>query len=283
MSILPSASLRYATSADSDIRLVYGRDISRPDPYDLVPYFQEDDAGQTLTIGNPKLVPEHANNYDLLYEHYLKPWGLVQGGFFYKGLSDPIYQIVTPVTAGPFAGYSEYQLINGSSAHLCGFEVAYEQHLSFLPDAIRGIGFSGNYSYTRSQANNVPGRSDNPALQRQAPNTWNLSPTYDRGRVSLRVGLSYNGASIYAYQYQDGAQFGLKGPFGGTYFYSHLQLDAQGSIRLAKGFSTVIYGLNLNNEVFGFYNGSPIYVLQREFYGRTIGAGIRWTPTTERF
>ncbi len=283
VSILPSASLRYATSTDSDIRLVYARGISRPDPYDLVPYFQEDDAGQTLTIGNPKLVPEHANNYDLLYEHYLKPWGLIQGGFFYKALSDPIYQTVTPVATGPFTGYNEYQLINGSNAHLYGFEVAYEQHLSFLPGAISGIGFSANYSYTASQANGVPGRSDNPALQRQAPNTWNLSPTYDRGRISLRVGLSYNGASIYAYQYQDGAQFGIKGPFGDTYFYPHLQLDAQGSVWMGKGLSVVVYGLNLNNEVFGFYNGSPDYVLQREFYGRTMGAGIRWNPTRERF
>ena len=133
------------------------------------------------------------------------------------------------------------------------------------------------------QANNVPGRSDNPPLQRQAPNNWNLSPTYDRGRISLRVGLSYNGASIYAYQYQDGAQFGLRGPFGDIYFYPHLQLDAQASIRLAKGFSAIVYGLNLNNEVFGFYNGDPKYVLQREYYGPTIGAGVRWNPTREKF
>jgi hypothetical protein len=52
---------------------------------------------------------------------------------------------------------------------------------------------------------------------------------------------------------------------------------------MGKGLSVVVYGLNLNNEVFGFYNGSPDYVLQREFYGRTMGAGIRWNPTRERF
>ncbi|MGA3026169.1 MAG: TonB-dependent receptor, partial [Bryobacteraceae bacterium] len=267
--ILPSASLRYKITDDSDIRLVYGRGISRPNPYDLIPYFQEDDQGQTLTIGNPKLTPEHANNYDLLYEHYLRPWGIIQGGFFYKALTDPMYEVATSVTNGPFAGFEQYQLVNGSSAWLYGFEVAYQQHFGFLPGAMGGLGFSGNYSYTVSQANDVPGRSDDPPLQRQAPNTWNLSPTYDRGRISLRVGLSYNGASIYAYQYQDGAQFGLKGPFGDTYFYPHLQVDAQASIRVARDLNAVIYGLNLNNEVFGFYNGSPEYVLQREFYGPT--------------
>jgi len=39
----------------------------------------------------------------------------------------------------------------------------------------------------------------------------------------------------------------------------------------------VAYGLNLNNEVFGFYNGSPQYVVQREFYKPTFAAGVRWS------
>ena len=39
-----------------------------------------------------------------------------------------------------------------------------------------------NYSYTTSGTTKVdPLRTDNPALLRQAPNTWNISPTYDRG------------------------------------------------------------------------------------------------------
>ena len=72
------------------------------------------------------------------------------------------------------------------------------------------------------------------------------------------------------------------GPFGDNYFYPHLQFDAQGSLRLARGLSFVMYGLNINNEVFGFYNGSPQYMVQREYYRPTIAAGFRWSPTHER-
>jgi hypothetical protein len=122
----------------------------------------------------------------------------------------------------------------------------------------------------------VPGRSDHPALQRQAPNTWNVSPTYDRGRLSVRVGIAYNQANIFFYNFTDGAALGIKGPNGDNYLYSHLQVDAQGSYRLAKGFTAVVYGLNLTNEVFGFYQGSTIYPIQREYYKHTIGAGLRW-------
>ncbi len=43
-----------------------------------------------ITLGNPNLKAEHSNNYDLLFEQYLNPVGIIQAGFFYKQLSDPI-------------------------------------------------------------------------------------------------------------------------------------------------------------------------------------------------
>ena len=180
------------------------------------------------------------------------------------------------MTSGTYNGFQQTQSINGSSAWLWGFEIAYQQRLSYLPGVLKALGISANYSYTASQANGVPGRSDHPALQRQAPHTWNISPTYDRGRVSIRVGMTYNSANIFQYNYQDGAPLGIKGPEGDIYLYSHFQVDAQGTVRLAKGFSVLAYGLNLNNEVFGFYQGSPIWPIQREFYHPTYAMGVRW-------
>ncbi len=86
---LPSVSLRYALDSQSGLRLVYARGVARPDAYQLVPYVTEDDSTNPATIaqGNPGLKPEHANNYDLLYERYLNPAGILQAGFFVKQLS----------------------------------------------------------------------------------------------------------------------------------------------------------------------------------------------------
>ena len=137
-------------------------------------------------------------------------------------------------------------------------------------------------------------RTDKPALLRQAPHTWNISPTYDKRGFSVRLGLSYNAANIFSYNYNDsnglGGKFdpttglggGLTGPNGDNYLYSHLQVDLQASYNLPKGRTIVGYGLNLNNEVFGFYNGSEIYPNQREFYKPTFGGGLRWTPVSRR-
>ena len=282
INVLGSAELKYAITTDSAIRVAFGQGIARPNFGDLAPYLNYNGANMRVDVGNPNLKATTANNYDLLYEHYLNPLGAIQVGFFYKDIGSPIYFIQTPVTSGEFAGYTQTQPINGTSASLYGFEASFEQRLAYLPGPLAGLGISANYSYTTSTANGVPGRSDHPALQRQAPHTWNISPTYDRGRVSFRLGLSYNAANIFAYNYQDGAPLGKTGPNGDNYLYAHLQADAQISLHLAKGFSTYVYGLNMNNEVFGFYNGSTQWPVQREYYQPTIAAGVRWSPTPEK-
>ncbi len=174
--------------------------------------------------------------------------------------------------------YLATQPVNAGSAWLSGFEASYLQHYGALPGFLGGLGLSANYSYIGSSTNGIPGRSDHPRLLRNSPNVFNISPTYDRGRYSLRVGISYNQASIYGYQYQDGTPGGVNGPLSDIYFYSHIQVDAQGSIGLRHDLSMVVSGLNLNNEVFGFYQGSPQYMIQREYYQPTFSAGLRWTP-----
>jgi TonB-dependent receptor len=243
----------------------------------------------SATLGNPNLKAEIGDNFDVLFEHYLNPFGMISAGFFYKNLRNPIVTetIVVdnfqPSPIAPLGTYTVTQPINSGSAWISGFEAAYTQHLTFLPGMLRGLGIAANYGYTASRASGLAGRSDHPRLLRNAPNTWNLSPTYDRGRVSVRVGLSYNQANIYSYEYQDGSNGsdatpgGINGPFGDLYFYSHIQVDAQGSLRLAHGLSFVMYGLNLTNEVFGFYQGQPQYMIQREFYKPSVAAGFRWS------
>jgi TonB-dependent receptor len=290
--VLPSAALKVATGDNAAIRFVYSRALSRPNPGDIskavgIPNLTQNPP--TVSLGNPDLKPEHANNYDILFEQYFKPLGMVQAGYFYKTLTDPIIATQARPTTGEFAGFLVSQPGNAGSATLQGVEVAYQQHLTFLPGALAGIGLSANYSYTTSKASGIPLRTDSPALLRQAPNTWNFSPTYDRGPMSVRLGVSYNGPNIFAYQYQnvnkDGTPIapgdltagGTTGPGGDNYLYAHLQIDAQAVVRVAHDLSVVVYGLNLNNEVFGFYQGSPQFPIQREFYNRTFSVGVRIT------
>ena len=111
--------------------------------------------------------------------------------------------------------------------------------------------------------------------------------------------MAYNGANIFSYfvaacvngeQVQpngvcvpnsndpvpDPTPLGIKGLLGDVYLYSHFQVDAQGSIYLGQGLTAIVSGLNLNNEVFGFYQGSSRFPIQREYCKPTYTFGLRW-------
>jgi TonB-dependent receptor len=295
LDVLPSASLRFALDKNSDLRLVYGRGLSRPDPSDItkavsVPVKTQNP--NTVSVGNPDLKDEHANNYDILYERSFSNAGLLQAGYFYKDLTDPIITVTNLVASTPYnpnpnpAGAKTIitQPGNAGSAHVQGVEFSYQQRLTYLPGVLKGGGISANYSYTNSQASGIPNRSDSPAMLRDAPNSWNISPTFDTKNFSMRIGMTFDDKMIYQYNWVDGADpvGGVHGPLGDNYLYAHLQFDTQASYRLPGGLQVYAYGLNLNNEVFGFYNGSPQYVVQREYYHPTYAGGIRWTSNHEK-
>jgi TonB-dependent receptor len=295
---LPSVQVQYNINGSTNIRAAYGRGIARPNFSDLPP-FQLVESGRFIprvTIGNPALRPTHANDYDLLFEHYLKSVGIVEAGWFYKDLSDPIFQIQTTPTTGPFTGFQQRQPTNGRKAYITGIEFAWQQHFTFLPGVLKGFGVSANYSYTTSQAKfpidpntGKTTRLDNPALLRQAPNNWNFDTTYDKGPISARLGLTHNDRNIFAYNYVNPpapgspAPGGINGPNGDVYYYPHTQVDAQVSYRIPRGHGIhfIVSMLNLNNEVFGFYQGSEQFPIQREYYSRTISGGLRWTSNSD--
>jgi TonB-dependent receptor len=289
---LPSASLKYAVSADDNLRFFYARGLSRPDPSELAQAISWTIKGNgtnpfQASLGNPNLHAETGDDLDVLYDHYFKTFGVFSAGFFYKFLHDPIVtvqQTVNPFTpaGGPTGNYLVQQPVNTGSGWVTGLEVAYLQHFSSLPGAWAGLGLSANYGYTASRANGIPNRSDTPMLPRTSPNALNFSPTYDRGRFSLRLGVSYNEANIDLYNFTNGTPGGLKGPLGDVYFYTHAQVDAQGSVKLNHGLTVVAQALDLNNEVFGFYQGSSQFMIQREYYQPTVSLGLRWEPSREK-
>jgi TonB-dependent receptor len=316
LDVLPSIETRYPLTANSDLRAVFSRGVARPDPYQLVPYLTEDDTASPITVavGNPNLKPEHANNYDLLYEDFLEPLGMIQAGFFFKQLNAPQLETILPASVNlstlppgdvspilqqnlaAYSGDTVTQFINGQNAYLGGIELSFQQHMSYLPGILSGFGISANYSYTFSREKGLPLRFDHPTLIDQAANTWNVGPTYDTKRISARLGLAYNGPSLFTYNYvsptalpvppvgtlsTDPNNLGPGGPTGDIFTMAHYQVDAQASYRFYRGLSAVVSGLNLNNEVFGYYQGSTQFVNQREYYKPTYNGGLRYVFSRE--
>ena len=76
-----------------------------PDPQDISAAVGQPDittTPATVSVGNPNLKAEYAWDYDILYERNLSPLGLIQAGYFYKDLSNPIVTIQTLTTTYPY-------------------------------------------------------------------------------------------------------------------------------------------------------------------------------------
>jgi TonB-dependent receptor len=277
--LFPSVQLKYTVSEGTDARVAVTRGIARPDYSQLAPSLvgSTDLASRNnpsaLTAGNPDLKAQHAWNYDFLVEHFFPSVGVISGGVFYKQLTDVIltrrFTYNGPVTE--LDGFQGTRPENGGSGHLLGFEAEWQQRLTFLPGAARGLGFDINYTHVNSSATvDTTGRTA--PLARQSPNLANVALTYELGPVAARGAWAYQGANITSYG--DGLPDGL----GDTYFYAHSQIDASVLFNVSPRVQLQLQGLNLNNAVFGFFQGTPDhdYSIQREYYGRTLYLGAKY-------
>jgi TonB-dependent receptor len=279
--VFPNAQLRYAVDAATNLRLAVTRAIGRPSFADLAPSVNGlvGDPATIVMIGNPGLKPERAWNVDLEAEHFLPRAGVISAGVFYKRISDFIYTHAIPgYDTPPYNDGETYragQPQNGSDAWLVGLETEWTQHLTFLPGALAGLGFSANYTRLHSVAL-VPGDSAGQwrktSLPRQSPDLAELAVLYDYGPFSARVEWSYQGASITTYG--DGTS---NAATGDQYFYAHSQTDAALQVMLRRGLQLSLEGENLNNAVFGFFVGTPQmhYSFQREYYGPAFLIGLK--------
>jgi TonB-dependent receptor len=278
--LFPSMQLRYAIDPQTDVRLALTRGIARPNYPDLAPN-QSGNICATcanqpslsgFTTGNPNLKAQYAWNYDLLFAHYLNTVGVISGGVFYKDLKDVILtRRITWTGSGPFHGYVGYAPDNGGDGWLWGFEAVWTQRLVFLPGPLAGFGFDANWTHTASQVLVDPVAGRKAPLLRQSPDIANLYLTYDRWPFSARLGWTYNGAMIDSYG------DGTATPSGDTYFYAHGQIDGSIIFNATQTIQIQAQVLNLNNEPFGFFMGTPghEYNIQREYYKQTFFLGTK--------
>lgn len=289
--LFPSLQLRYALDQASNLRFAVTRGIARANYSDLAPHLSGEICSScktkfsNLSAGNPDLKPQHAWNVDLLGEHYIGATGVFTAGVFYKQITDFIFkrQFVYSGPATEFAGYYGTEPDNGGDAHLLGAEFDYSQRLDFLPGAWSGLGFDVNWTQVDSRAT-LPSDTAKSAstlgdpvmrqapLPRQAKSIGNFALTYDSRRLSARAAWQYQGESIYSYG--DGSPT----PSGDNWFFPHSQIDASVTVNVTQDVAVQLQALNLNNAVFGFYNGVPgaQFSNQREYYGRSIIMGVKY-------
>lgn len=265
--ILPMVHLRYKASERTNLRMALTTGIARPDYETLVPYkliYHEDDE---MEIGNPDLDPTTSVNFDLLGEHYFQNIGIISGGIFMKSLDKIIYPYIYDMPSDD-PNYPDYEVetwIQGKKASLYGFEVHWQQQLTFLPGFLKHLGIYGNYTYTTSSAT-VGERKDLP-LAGQSANMANVALSYEKGGFSGRVSMNFHGDYLEELGEDDDEDI---------YYDNHIQWDFSASQKLVGGLQLYLQAINLNNAPLRYYMGEVNRPIQREFYSWWFNAGLKF-------
>jgi iron complex outermembrane receptor protein len=258
---LPSLNLRAHVTDKLQLRFAASKNISRPTFDQLNPALSITEPGMAqinqehdTTGGNPALRPMTSKNFDVSAEWYFSRTGSLTAAGFYKDISDYIQTGISQrnvtFTDGVTATYNVTSYSNVSDAKVKGVEVAYQQFFDFLPGALKGLGFQGNFTYVDSNAPSpaTAGPVRNVPLEGLSKYNYNLVGIYERGQISARV--AYNWRSQYLETTSGNGTGNLP-----VFDKSFGQMDASVSLNVNPHFALTLNGVNLLNTVTSTYYG----------------------------
>jgi TonB-dependent receptor len=212
----PSVHASYDILPNLKARASWSTSYGRPTLQQLLPGATANDTAQTVTIGNPSLLPQEAENVDLKLEYYFKNNGMFSVGVFKKKITDYISGNLnsgTQVPSGPengfeglYAGYTIFRPANIGDAEFEGIEVDYRQRLAFLPGALKGLTVSANYTYQRTE-----GRFSGTTLLTSQqvpgiiPRLFNARLLYNYKKFGASFDASYKGQHVIIFSTTAGA------------------------------------------------------------------------------
>ena len=209
--VLPSATVALNVSENAIVRAGLSKTMTRPNPNALLPGLNfSGPSADVGSLGNSALDPYISNNIDLGFEYYTGGEGYFGFAAFRKSLTG---FTVTQATTMPFSNLAQYgvtyatlsptqqaaidsrggpsvatvtlnQQVNADGKLIVnGLEFNWVQPLDFGSDALKGLGFTANYTFIDQK-----GQGAAPAVATGvSPETYNATLYYENHGISARV------------------------------------------------------------------------------------------------
>jgi len=205
----PSVHLTHEVNRNIKARLSWSTSFGRPSMSNLLPNESVNETNKTLTVNNPSLLPMVATNWDATLDYYFEPVGVVSVGWFHKTMKDYILTgidggiISTSQNneySGEYGGYTLLTSANGGTAYLQGWEITYQQQLTFLPGLLKRLSVAANYTQLDTHGNfgGVAPRSSG-QVAGFIPRTANASLSWRHRGFSSRVIVNHTGRYLTSY------------------------------------------------------------------------------------
>jgi iron complex outermembrane receptor protein len=291
--VLPSFNLTFALANDNYIRFSGYRTVARArmDQMRASFTYNYDETRETGTTpldgpwsgsgGNPEVKPWVANAVDLGWEKYFADGiGYFSLAVFYKDIEEFIIELPQvrdftgfPVPPGQNPGTFEGFVtapVNGEGGELSGVEVTLSLTGDIISEALTNFGINGNYSYTDSSIEPVPGVEI--AIPGLSEEVANFTAYYENDTFGARVSARYRSDFL-----------GEVGGFGGGRFFKDIKaetvIDAQLNYNFSgrmEGLSLLLQGFNLTDEPLTTFAGDDRLILDYQSYGRSYMVGVSY-------
>ncbi|MBM0106870.1 TonB-dependent receptor [Steroidobacter sp. S1-65] len=319
---LPSLNLSYEIVPDLLLRFGAAKVMARPLLGNLAPSITSlsiptngNNTGASMTLGNPKLDPFRGKNFDFSVEWYFAEGGLLSAAYFTKKIDAYPQTIVTTQTLSSFLDpaiieqilaqqtnanainyiladnpFDVRQFKSAPGGDIKGYEITYQQNLTFLPGWMSNFGVQANYTHIDSELLYIidPGTPDGsrPRLVQPgpwlgaSPDSYNLTVYYETERWSARLSSAFRDGYVTQYPLASGScdpgvcDSPLINDFVGS--EETLNLDASISYVLNDAVTLNFEALNLTNQEDErwAYQDHPL-VTQYRATGRQFFAGVR--------
>jgi len=203
---LPSLNIAFEATEDLLVRIGAAKVMARPLLGNLAPTITAISVptlpgavdGASLTIGNPYLSPFRGTNYDFSVEWYFAEGGLLSAAYFTKDIESFPQTVIFDAPLSTFldeegiaqvrAGFTNpaqlayidadnnfraRQFRDAPGGDLSGYELSYQQDLTFLPSFLKNFGVQINYTNIDSELNYILDPGDGAAIpQTTAKGPW---------------------------------------------------------------------------------------------------------------
>ena len=273
----PTVQARYEFEPDLIGRLAISSTLARPG-FEQITATTVIDSNGNVTEGNPNLKPTTATGFDLALEKYLPHAGVLSAGVFVKDIRDYIVQDAARLN-GVYVGGGNlgtahlYTFTNGHGVSLYGFETnLVKRFRDDLPGALGGLGVAANWTWVDSSydvpvlVNGLSSATRKSILPSTSRNTANAELLYEMYGLNVTIGGYYTSRNIFS----QGSTAALD-----QWTQDRVSVDFGAQYQVNEPLSVYFNAKNLTNTALKFTEGEgENRVIQREFYGITLQAGV---------
>jgi iron complex outermembrane recepter protein len=225
--------------------------------------------------GNANLDPFRASQFNLSWEDYFAPNGLISVGYFYKAVDNFVTTANLPTfvldgTGGTTANVATP--INGGTGKIQGVEISGQYAFDF------GLGFAANYTRSNSESTQTSSFAANLPIPGVSKNAVNATTYFERAGFSARLAYAWRDVAVnsggvgssFAFQDINGLQ-----KIYTVYQAAYGQVDGQLEYDFGTHFGIVASVVNLTNAKQHTYLQFPNEPFTYDDTGRRVFFGVK--------